>query len=255
MSRIIPREMIKHLEWTPGKELPESPKIDFELIKVNFTIEELIKNGKPFYSNKQDSQGNSIGVADSLQQAETYAGSEGIVASMPQLIAGKSLTDKKSYLWKDWFTALSQENIGIDRKGTLVKAGSPVVVTVHGGGILSYGRILDAYGDGLTPQSAAKLSEEEFSLLLKGTLPDGRSIPIYRIEDVQRGYIPHPFGVFGVAMDFETAKSTKNGQQQKKEFMRGLEDRNLFFTRESQDANFTSSLIPTLMQILLFLIP
>ena len=46
---------------------------------------------------------------------------EGIVASMPQLIAGKSLTDKKSYLWKDWFTALSEENIGIDRKGTFVK--------------------------------------------------------------------------------------------------------------------------------------
>src|SRR3989344_7450292 len=164
MSRIIPRDMIKHLEWTPGKELPESPKIDFELIKVNFTIEELIKNGKPFYSNKQDSQGNSIGVADSLQQAETYAGSEGIVASMPQLIAGKSLTDKKSYLWKDWFTALSEENIGIDRKGTFVKAGSPVVITVHGDGILRYGRILQAYNEGLTPQSAAKLREEEFSL-------------------------------------------------------------------------------------------
>src|SRR3989339_599691 len=137
MTKIIPRELIKHLEWVPGQDPPKksapisTPSIPKSrpVLQGAFSIDTLIKEGKPFYCTDEDDKGNSIGVALSLQQAIEYAGTDGIVANMPYLIAGKSQADKKNYLWGDWFTALSEENIGIDKSGSFVKAGAPVVIT------------------------------------------------------------------------------------------------------------------------------
>ena len=224
MTKIIPRRLIQHLELVPGQELPErnNPISEPQIIPAlngKFDINALIKEGKPFYSNEKDSKGNYIGVAVSLEQALTHAGVDGIVASMPHFIAGKAIADKKTYLWKDWFTALSEEDVGIDKNGSLVTAGSPVVITVHGGGILTPERIRQAYAEGLTGQNAARYAEHEFDNLLKGVLPDGTSIQIYTLEDIKKGSIPDPFGRYAVALDFEVAKATSSGYHKKEGFM------------------------------------
>ena len=66
---------------------------------------------------------------DALRQALEYAGDDGFVASMPQLLHARANADYDNIIWNTWFTANSEEN--------LVKTpqGNRVVVAVHGGGI------------------------------------------------------------------------------------------------------------------------
>jgi len=225
MIKVIPDEelerFIKNTGWVPGQGIPETvnSSVYNPVQQKWFSIDDLVTNGKPFYSDKRDSKGNRIGVAVALEQALDYIGSDGVVASMPFLIAGKSQADASNYLWKDWFTALSEEDVGIDKRGKFVKAGNPVVVTVHGGGILTPDRIMQAYNEGLSGQNAAKLRDEEFDNLLNGILPSGESIELYDIDDVKKASIPNPFGRYGVVMDFETAKSKPSGYHSKTDFM------------------------------------
>ena len=226
MTRIIPEKelekFIKSTGWVPGQEVPKSSDVGPVHNPVGqnvFSIDALVNDGKPFYSDKRDSKGNWIGVSVALREALDYVGVEGVVASMPYLIAGKSQAGKSNCLWKDWFTALSEENIGVDKSGKFVAAGNPVVVTVHGGGILTPDRIMQAYSEGLTGQNAAKLRDEEFDNLLEGVLPSGESVGIYTVEDVQDGRIPNLFGRYAVVMDFETAKSKSSGFHSKIDFM------------------------------------
>jgi len=221
MTSIIPRELIRHLEWSPGQEEPQkpSPKPIQQTKPQNISsIDTLVREGKPFYSAERDGSGKFIGAARSLEQALGYATNEGIVASMPYLIAGKSKAAKENYLWKNWFTALSEENAGIDKKGILGKKGQELVITVHDGGLLNKERIMQAYNEGLTPQNAAKYKQKEFNDLLKGVLPNGENIELYTIDDIKRG-IPEPFGRYAVWMPAEVAKSKSSGYHSKTDFM------------------------------------
>jgi hypothetical protein len=219
--RVIPRELLKHLEWTPGQEIPTPPQPPlFVPSHSGYSIDDLVQRGKPFYSTELDSARNNIGVAVSLQQAIEYATMDGVVANMPFLVAGKAASDTNNYLWKNWFTALSEEDIGIDKEGLFVGRGKPVIMVVHGGGILTKERIIRAYAAGLTGQKAAKLDEgSEFDNLLRGILPNGESIQVYGVEDVKSGRIADPFGRYAVAVDFETAKRVTSGYLGKTDFM------------------------------------
>ena len=221
MTKIIPYELIKHLEWTPGQEVPQMPA-PMPAMQSVLSIDELVKNGKEFYSEEKDSEGKHyIGVAVALQQAYDEMGSGAVIASMPYLIAGKAKAEKNknaeksNYLWQNWFTALSEENAGIDKNGKLAKAGEEVVLVLHGGGILTPERIRQAYSEGLTPQNAAKYSDDEFNGLLKGILPSGESINLYTVDDVKRG-IPEPFGRYAVWMPAEAAKTTASNWHKEK---------------------------------------
>ena len=220
MDPIIPRDLIQHLEWKPGQEIPPLPAgnpASREQGNV-FSIDTLIKSGKPFYSEEKDSNNNWIGVAVSLRQAAAHAGTDGIVASLPYLLAGKVKADKSNYLWKTWLTALSEENVGISegRIPGVAEAGEPVLAVVHGGGVLrTYDRIMKAYADGLTPQNAAKLAEEEFNNSIKGKFE--KDIPVYTVDDLKNGI--NPFGRYVILVNYETAKATKSGYHSKPEFM------------------------------------
>ncbi|MBI4447505.1 hypothetical protein HY643_00850, partial [Candidatus Woesearchaeota archaeon] len=75
-------------------------------------IADLLAFGKTFYSDKKDSDGRWVGVPDALRQALDYAGKEGFVASMPELIVAKCLADKSHDFWRNWYTTLSEEDIG-----------------------------------------------------------------------------------------------------------------------------------------------
>ena len=212
MTRIIPRELIKHLEWTLGQAPPAQPTVSLPPAAAPaqtslFTIDNVL-NGTPFYDTSMPT---------ALRQAIAYAGSSGIVANMPELIAAKAKAGKSHAFWQDCYTVHTEENIGIDKKGAFYTRGKPVLVVMHGGGILTPDRIQQAYDEGLL-NGSAKYQEAEFAALLEGKLLDGTSFPLYRLEEVQAGLsgLPHQFG--GV-MPYKIAQETKSGYHQKKAFL------------------------------------
>ncbi|MBI4447448.1 hypothetical protein HY643_00555 [Candidatus Woesearchaeota archaeon] len=180
-------------------------------------IADLIALGKTFYSEKRDSNGAYVGVADALRQALAYAGKDGFVASMPELIVAKCLVGKEHDFWNHWYTTLSEEDLGIDKKGLFGKKGEAVLVVLHGGGILTPDRIEQAYAEGLVGGSA-KYTAEEFDSLLEGNLPDGKKVKLYTLDDLKKGVyiVEHNFGV---VIPYEVARATESGWLKKQEFL------------------------------------
>ncbi|MAG52586.1 MAG: hypothetical protein CMH62_01350 [Nanoarchaeota archaeon] len=216
MTRIIPYELIKHLEWTPGQEIPAQPEpLQPALDTRDYSLDDILR-GKTFYSNERDGE-KYVGLPIALEEALNYAGDEGIVFTMPELIAAKVKADKSHEFWKKWHTVHTEENIGVDKEGKFYTKNKPVVVAVNGGGILTPDRIRQAYNEGLVGNSARYI-DDEFDGLLDGRLPDGSSLNLYPYEDIERGIsdLPHKFGV---VMPYEKAKETESGRHKKKEFL------------------------------------
>ncbi len=215
-KRIVERILAKRSAPQPPEALPPNPLIEDD--DSNFTIDDLIKSGRHFYSAEQNA-GQFIGVAVSLKEALAHAKDGGLVASMPYLVAGMAKAEQNNYLWKNWSTCLSEEDVGISKKliKGIVKPNKPVLAVVHGGGVLrTYDRIMKAYTDVLTPQNAAKFSPEEFANVLEGKFDV--DIPVYTVEEIKSG-IENPFGRYVVLVDFKKAKATKSGYHSKSEFM------------------------------------
>jgi len=148
-----------------------------------------------------------------FRRALEYAGDDGFVASMPQLLHARANAPYDNIIWNTWFTANSEENV------VTTKQGNHVVVTVHGGGIFAspdrFERSLRAdlsrfNSEGLTGQYAAKITEREARDLLEGKLPDGSEIPVYPSAEFKRGVADLPRR-YGVVLDFEVAKKGKRG--------------------------------------------
>jgi len=94
-------------------------------------------------------------------------------------------------------------------------------VAVHGGGIFAsperFERSLHANlnrfnPEGLTGQTAAKISEIEAHDLLEGKLPDGTEFPIFPFDEFRRGIKDLPMR-YGVVLDFELARKAKRGYE------------------------------------------
>ncbi len=150
-----------------------------------------------------------------LRRALRYAGDDGFVASMPQLLHGRVNAPYDNIIWNTWFNAYSEENV------VTTAQGNHVVVTVHGGGIFAsperFERSLRAdlsryNSEGLTGQYAAKLTEHEARDVLNGYLPDGSEIPVYAFDEFKRGIADLPMR-YGVVLDFEVAKNGQRGYQ------------------------------------------
>ena len=58
-----------------------------------------------------------------------YAGDDGFVASLPQLLHARANADYDNIIWNTWFTSNSEEC------AVTTKQGNRVVVAIHGGGI------------------------------------------------------------------------------------------------------------------------
>ncbi len=148
-----------------------------------------------------------------LRQAVLYAGDDGFVASLPQLLHARVNADYDNVIWNTWFTANSEESV------VMTPQGNHVVFTVHGGGILGNpSRIERALRadlnrhntHGLTGQYAAKITESEARELLRGRLPDGTEFPVYEFDAFRQGNPDLPRR-YGVVLDFETAKKSETG--------------------------------------------
>ena len=64
--------------------------------------------------------------------------------------------------------------------------------------------------EGLTGQSAAKISATEARDVLDGRLPDGTEIPVYAFDEFKRGVADLPMR-YGVILDFEMARKSTRG--------------------------------------------
>ncbi len=152
---------------------------------------------------------------DALRRALRYAGDDGFVASMPALLHARAVAPYDNIIWNTWFTANSEENV------VTTPQGNRVVVAIHGGGIFAsperFERSLHADLDnsnpeGITGQTAAKISQQEAHDVLEGRLPDGSEIPMYTFDEFKRGITDLPMR-YGVILDFELARKSKRGYE------------------------------------------
>jgi hypothetical protein len=98
-----------------------------------------------------------------LKRALSYAGKDGFVASMPQLIHARTNAPYDNILWNTWFSSYSEENVVTSPQG------NHVIVAIHGGGIYAsperFEKMFYASTDhrsvhGYTGQFAGKISED-----------------------------------------------------------------------------------------------
>ena len=150
---------------------------------------------------------------DALRRALVYAGNDGFVASLPQLLHARVGASFDNVLWNTWFTANSEECVARTPQGNWV------LVAVHGGGIFAtaerirtlYHASVDRRSElGFTGLFAGKISERENRDIVDGRLPDGRQIPVYPFSDFDRGGTDLP-RQYAVVMDLEMAKNARTG--------------------------------------------
>ncbi|MCZ6617394.1 MAG: hypothetical protein O7E57_04620 [Gammaproteobacteria bacterium] len=150
---------------------------------------------------------------DALQQALDYAGDDGFVASMPQLLHARANASYDNIIWNTWFTSNSEESV------LTTPQGQRVVVAVHGGGIFAtperFRKLFQAdvsrFCDlGFTGLFAGKIIASEAHDMLDGKLADGSEIPVFPFDEFKRGVhdLPHRYAI---VIDFETARKSLNG--------------------------------------------
>jgi hypothetical protein len=152
---------------------------------------------------------------DALRRALIYAGNNGFVASMPQLLHARVNATYDNIIWNTWFTSNTEEIVAT------TKQGKHVVVAVHGGGIfasperflgLYHASVARASESGFTGPFAGKISAREASDVLEGRLPDGGEIPVFAFGKFKQGIAGLPRR-YAVVLDFEMAKKCNNGYQ------------------------------------------
>ncbi len=173
---------------------------------------------------------------DALRRALRYAGKEGFVASMPQLMNARTHGDYDNIIWNTWFTAHSEESV------VTTPGGNHVVVAIHGGGIygtperhekLYYATRYEGSSLGYTGQYAGKISPREARDVLEGRLPDGTEVPVYPFEEFKRGLADLPIR-YGVILDFELARQSLRGYET---FENLKEDPNMIVRSGGVEAN------------------
>ena len=151
---------------------------------------------------------------NALRRALDYAGNDGFVASMPQLLHARANAPFDNEIWNTWFfTSNSEESV------VKTPQGHRVVVTVHGGGIfasperfrrLYHANVSRSGSDGFNGWFGAKIVDREARDLQDGKLPDGTEIPVYPFDEFKRGVTDLPRR-YGVVLDFETARKVESG--------------------------------------------
>ncbi|MCH8100552.1 MAG: hypothetical protein IIB74_08960 [Proteobacteria bacterium] len=174
-------------------------------------------------------------VPTALRRALEYAGAEGYVASMPQLLHARANADYDNIIWNTWFTSNTEESV------VTTPQGNHVVVVVHGGGIFAnparfekvYAHVERASPEGLTGQLAGKISEIEAHNVLDGKLLDGTEFPVFAFDEFKRGIAHLPLR-YGVILDFDLAK---NGTRDYDSFEILKDDPNMIVRAGGVDAN------------------
>lgn len=148
---------------------------------------------------------------DALRRALDYAGEDGFVASMPQLLHARMTAPFDNEIWDTWFfTSNSEESTVTSPRG------NHAAVLVHGGGIFSsperfrmlyHSDTNRSSADGFTGLFGAKIREREALDVLEGRLPDGTEIPVFSFDEFKRGVQDLPRR-YAVVIDLALAKAS-----------------------------------------------
>ena len=146
-------------------------------------------------------------VPAALRRALEYAGDDGFVASLPQLLHARANAAYDNIIWNTWFTSNTEESV------VRTPQENHVVVVVHGGGIFAkparfekvYAQVDRASQDGFTGQLAGKITEHEARQVLEGKLPDGTEFPVYPFDEFKYGIADLPIR-YGVILDLDLAQ-------------------------------------------------
>mgnify|MGYP001360034520 CR=1 FL=1 len=148
-----------------------------------------------------------------LERALRYAGEDGFVASLPQLLHARVSADYSNVIWNNWFKPNSEESV------MCTPAGNNVLVTIHGGGIFGnpnrFEKLFRAdtsrHSDiSFTGLFAGKLTSQEVRDVLSGRLPCGTEFPVYDYVNFKDGISNLPLR-YAVVMDFELAARSPVG--------------------------------------------
>ena len=152
-------------------------------------------------------------IPTALRRALQYAGEDGFVASMPQLLHARTTAPYDNIIWNTWFTSNTEESV------VRTPQGNHVIVAIHGGGIFAspdrfersfYADLNRHNSEGVTGQSAAKITQAEARDVLQGILPDGTEVPVYPFDEFKRGVNDLPMR-YGVILDYEVARKSTRG--------------------------------------------
>ncbi|MCH8073177.1 MAG: hypothetical protein IIA09_14620 [Proteobacteria bacterium] len=152
-------------------------------------------------------------IPTALRRALQYAGDDGFVASMPQLLHARTNAPYDNIIWNTWFTSNTEESV------VTTPQGHHVIVAIHGGGIFAspdrfersfYADLNRHNSEGVTGQSAAKITQAEARDVLQGILPDGTEVPVYQFDEFKRGVADLPMR-YGVILDYEMARKSTRG--------------------------------------------
>ena len=150
---------------------------------------------------------------NALRRALDYAGDDGFVASMPQLLHARVEAGYDNIIWNTWFTSTTEESV------VTTPQGNRVIVAVHGGGIYATpdrfekthrASVSRSSPEGFTGQYAGKILPQEAHDVLEGRLPDGSEIPVYPFDEFKQGIADLPMR-YGVILDFELARKSTRG--------------------------------------------
>ena len=151
---------------------------------------------------------------DALRRALEYAGDDGFVASMPQLLHARANAPYDNEIWSiRSFASHSEENVVRTRQG------HHVVVAVHGGGLFAsperfrtlYHASTSRFSElGFTGLFGARISETEAQSLLDGKLPAGNEVPVFTFGEFKNGLSNLPRR-YAVVLDLNMAKNSNNG--------------------------------------------
>ncbi|MFQ5548652.1 MAG: hypothetical protein ACE5FV_10190 [Woeseia sp.] len=151
---------------------------------------------------------------EALRRALEYAGEDGFVASMPQLLHARAHAPFDNEIWDTWFFTSNSEESMVE-----TPQGNHVAVLVHGGGIFStparfrqlYLSSTDRHSeDGFTGLFGGRILNEEAHDILTGRCPNGTEIPVFPYSEFRKGIADLPRR-YAVVMDFETARTSKCG--------------------------------------------
>lgn len=129
--------------------------------------------------------GNSYGFA------QRFAGEDGHIATMPEIITARAKHSEESYMWRSWFTSASSEYFGRS------KGGVPIVIVAHGNGPMVGVTAIEEYYQPLELRPNGRplgngeghISLEEFRLLENGHYGDVTIVEVSRLDDIY----PYPF--------------------------------------------------------------
>ncbi|MEK7512280.1 MAG: hypothetical protein AAB575_04705, partial [Patescibacteria group bacterium] len=110
---------------------------------------------------------NPNGFVPAFKQAKAFAGKDGRVATLPDILEARLATKPGEYPWESYFTTMSAEYVGLS------KAGNPIAIVAHGVGPMStLDGVLVAYShefnDKERNQRGGRISQEEFLKLESG---------------------------------------------------------------------------------------